>query len=149
MKFLDLLKSEENIELDKKTLVILRWIAITGQFITINFVYFVLNFDFPYFYCSLLIFLGVITNIFLQFRIKKKLLSNFAAAAYLSYDLIQLAALVFFTGGITNPFVILLVIPAVVSSTFFIVKEHCKFVFYNSCIIISFNTLSFSSPTFC
>ncbi len=72
MKFLDLLKSEENIELDKKTLVILRWIAITGQFITINFVYFVLNFDFPFFYCSLLIFLGVITNIFLQFRIKKK-----------------------------------------------------------------------------
>ena len=97
MKFLDLLKSEENIELDKKTLVILRWIAITGQFITINFVYFVLNFDFPFFYCSLLIFLGVITNIFLQFRTKKKLLSNFVATTYLSYDLIQLAALVFFT----------------------------------------------------
>ena len=49
MKLLELLKSEENIQLDKKTLVILRWIAIIGQFITINFVYIVLNFDFPFF----------------------------------------------------------------------------------------------------
>ena len=72
MKLLEIFKSENNIRLDKKTLVILRWIAIIGQLITINIVYFILNFDFPFFYCSLLIFLGVITNIFLQFRIKKK-----------------------------------------------------------------------------
>ena len=72
MKLLELLKSEENIQLDKKTLVILRWIAIIGQFITINFVYIVLNFDFPFFYCSLIIFFGVLTNIFLQFKNKKK-----------------------------------------------------------------------------
>ena len=146
MKFLDLLKSEENIELDKKTLVILRWIAITGQFITINFVYFVLNFDFPYFYCSLLIFLGVITNIFLQFRIKKKLLSNFAAAAYLSYDLIQLAALVFFTGGITNPFVILLVIPAVVSSTFLSLKSTVNLSFITAASLLVLTLYHFPLP---
>ena len=106
MKLLELLKSEENIQLDKKTLVILRWIAIIGQFITINFVYIVLNFDFPFFYCSLIIFFGVLTNIFLQFKNKKKLLSNFVSTGYLAYDLTQLALLVFLTGGITNPFVI-------------------------------------------
>ena len=118
MKFSEFFKSKDNIQLDKKTLVALRWIAIIGQFITINFVYFVLNFDFPFFYCCLIIFAGVFTNIFLQFQIKKNLLSNFSSTTYLVYDLFQLAILVFFTGGITNPFVILLVIPAVVSSTF-------------------------------
>ena len=77
MKLLEIFKSSDNIQLDKKTLVILRWIAITGQLITINFVYFILNFDFPFFYCSAAIFFGIITNIFLQFREKKNLLSDF------------------------------------------------------------------------
>ena len=43
MKLLEVFKSPENIQLDKKTLVILRWIAIVGQLITINIVYFILN----------------------------------------------------------------------------------------------------------
>jgi len=48
MKLLEIFNLGDNIQLDKKTLVILRWIAIVGQFITINFVYFILNFDFPF-----------------------------------------------------------------------------------------------------
>ena len=75
MKFLDLFQSTDNIQLDKKTLVTLRWIAIAGQFITINFVYFILNFSFPFFYCYLVIFFGVLTNCFLQFRVKKNLIN--------------------------------------------------------------------------
>ena len=71
MKLLEVLKSKENIQLDKKTLVILRWIAIIGQFITINIVYFILNFDFPFIYCYLIIFFGIFTNLFLQFKVKK------------------------------------------------------------------------------
>jgi len=123
MKLLEVFKSENKIQLDKKTLVILRWIAIIGQILTINFVYFILNFNFPFLYCCGIIFFGVLTNIFLQFKVKKSLLSNLSSSLYLMYDLIQLAALVFFTGGITNPFVILLVIPAVVSSTFLSLKS--------------------------
>ena len=148
MKFLDLLKSEENIELDKKTLVILRWIAITGQFITINFVYFVLNFDFPFFYCSLIIFFGVLTNIFLQFKNKKKLLSNFVSTGYLAYDLIQLALLVFLTGGITNPFVILLVIPAVVSSTFLSLRSTINLSFITAISLLILTLYHFPLPHF-
>jgi len=117
MKLLGIFKSEDNIELDRKTLVILRWISIVGQLITINFVYFILDFNFHFFYCFLIIFLGTLTNIFLQFKIKKNLLNNFSSTLYLIYDLIQLAMLIFFTGGITNPFIILLIIPAIVSST--------------------------------
>ena len=83
MKLLEVFKPEDNIQLDKKTLVILRWIAIIGQIITINFVYFVLNFDFLFFYCCLIVFLGALTNIFLQFNTNENLLSNFNSTLYL------------------------------------------------------------------
>ena len=123
MEFWKVFNSKDNIQLDKKTLVILRWMAIIGQLITINAVYFILNFDFPFFYCCIIIFFGTFTNLFLQFKVKENLLSSFSSTLYLVYDLIQLAALVFFTGGITNPFVILLAIPAIVSSTFLSIRS--------------------------
>ena len=136
MRLLDVLKSEDNIRLDKKTLVVLRWIAIGGQFTTINFVYFVLNFNFPFIFCLSVIFLGAITNFFLQFRYKNKLLSGFNSSLYLTYDLTQLAILVFLTGGITNPFVILLVIPAVVSSTFLSLKSTLNLSFITGIFLL-------------
>ena len=123
MKLLEVFESEKSIQLNKKTLVALRWIAIIGQLLTVSFVYFVLKFIFPYLFCFLIIFFGILTNIFLQFSVKEKLLSNLSSTFYLAYDLLQLSALVFLTGGITNPFVILLVIPAVVSSTFLSIRS--------------------------
>ena len=136
MKLLEIFKSPDNIQLDKKTLVVLRWIAITGQLITINFVYFILNFDFSFFYCNAVIFFGVITNIFLQFKEKKNLLSDFSSTIYLAYDLTQLAVLVFLTGGITNPFVLLLVIPAVVSSTFLSLRSTINLAFITAAFLL-------------
>ena len=139
MKLLEAFKSKNSIHLDKKTLVSLRWIANIGQFLTISFVYFILNFNFPFLYCLLIIFFGILTNIFLQFKIKKKFLSNIRSTLYLVYDLIQLAALIFFTGGITNPFVILLAIPAIVSSTFLSIKStmNLSFITVTSLLILT------------
>ncbi len=147
MKFLEIFKSSDNIQLDKKTLVALRWIAIAGQFITINFVYFVLGFDFLFYYCNIVIFFGVLSNIFLQFRVKKKLLSDLNSAIYLAYDLTQLALLIFFTGGITNPFVLLLVIPAVVSSTFLSVKSTVNLSFVTAAFLMALTIYYFPLPS--
>ena len=47
----------ENLNLDRKTLVILRWIAIIGQFTAINLVYFFLDLDFPIVASHIVIFL--------------------------------------------------------------------------------------------
>jgi len=47
MNFSTLFRLEENLNLDKKTLVNLRWIAIIGQLLAINFVYFFLELNFP------------------------------------------------------------------------------------------------------
>ena len=118
MKFSEVFTSKNNIQLDKRTLVILRWITIIGQYISICIVYFFLNFELPIFHCSIIIFLGVLTNFYLQFGEKKNQLRNITASSYLLYDLIQLSMLLVFTGGVTNPFIILLIIPAIVSSTF-------------------------------
>jgi len=107
MKFSEFFTSKDNIQLDKKTLVILRWIALVGQHLTISIVFFIFKFELPFFYCSVIILIGVLTNIYLQFKVKQNQLSNFHSTIYLLYDLAQLAVLLYFTGGITNPFTIL------------------------------------------
>jgi len=123
MKFSEFFTSKDNIHLDKKTLVILRWIAIVGQYLTISVVYFFFKFELPFFYCTVVIFIGILSNIFLQFKFKKNQLNNFASTFFLFYDLIQLSVLLYLTGGITNPFSILLIVPAIVSSTFLNLKS--------------------------
>ena len=61
MNFSTLFRLEENLQLDKKTLVHLRWIAIVGQFIAINAVFFVLELEFPILISYLIIIFGLIT----------------------------------------------------------------------------------------
>ena len=70
MNFSTLFRLEENLHLDKKTLVVLRWIAITGQLIAINIVYYYLNLEFPIIESHIIIFFGLITNVYLHFQIK-------------------------------------------------------------------------------
>ena len=113
-----LFRTKENLRLDKNTLTILRYIAIFGQFFAINIVYFYLSLPFPIELSYLIIFVGLLTNIYLQFGIKINQLKDLYASIFLAYDLLQLSFLLYLTGGIFNPFSFLLIIPAIVSSTF-------------------------------
>jgi len=118
MDFSTLFRTKENLNLDKNTLTILRYIAIFGQFIAVNIVFYYLELKFPIKESYIIIFVGLLTNIFLQFKIKVNQLKDTYASFFLLYDLIQLSTLLYFTGGIFNPFSFLLIIPAIVSSTF-------------------------------
>ncbi|MDA9078411.1 ActS/PrrB/RegB family redox-sensitive histidine kinase [Pelagibacteraceae bacterium] len=118
MNFSTLFRTKENLNLDKNTLTILRYIAIFGQFIAINIVFFYLELQFPLKESYIIILIGLITNLFLQFRVKVNQLKDSYASLFLLYDLFQLSSLLYLTGGILNPFVILLIIPTIVSSTF-------------------------------
>ena len=118
MDFSTLFRTKENLNLDKSTLTILRYIAIFGQFIAVNIVFFYLNLKFPIKESYIIIFIGLLTNLFLQFKVKVNQLKDTYASLFLLYDLFQLSALLFLTGGILNPFSILMIIPAIVSSTF-------------------------------
>ena len=118
MDFSTLFRTKENLNLDKSTLTILRYIAILGQFAAINIVFFYLDLKFPIKETYIIIFIGLLTNLFLQFKIKVNQLKDTYASLFLLYDLFQLSALLYLTGGILNPFIILLIIPTIVSSTF-------------------------------
>ncbi len=118
MNFSTLFRLGENLNLDRKTLINLRWIAILGQLTAILLVYFFLKLEFPILLALIIIFVGFLTNLFLQFKIKSILLKDFYASIFLLYDLVQLSLLLYLTGGISNPFSILMIVPTIVSSTF-------------------------------
>ena len=141
MKIFDFLKYDEGLTLQKKTVVILRWIALIGQLITIYIVHFFLNFNLPIILCSITIFCGGLTNIFIQFTFRKNQLSNIESTILLFYDVIQLSVLIYLTGGVTNPFVIFLVVPAIVSSTLLNLPStfFLSFITSVSLLLLTFN----------
>jgi len=66
MDFSTLFRTKENLNLDKNTLTVLRYIAIFGQFIAINIVFFYLDLQFPLKESYIIILIGLITNLYLQ-----------------------------------------------------------------------------------
>tara|TARA_Y100000590_G_C15640110_1_gene984628 strand:+ start:147 stop:1427 length:1281 start_codon:yes stop_codon:yes gene_type:complete len=137
MKFL---KTSNLYSLNKNTYIKLRWIAYLGQLASIFFVQFFLNFKFNYFVCILIIFISVITNLYLQFRIKENQLNNLLSTIYLSFDILQLGILFFLTGGVTNPFIFLIIVPAVFSSQYLNIYSSIILVFF---IILILTLLTF------
>ena len=115
MKFLE---TSKKFTLNKSTYVNLRWIAYLGQIISILVVQFYFEFNFNYLPCLIIVFFSILSNLYLQFQTQENQLSNITASIYLIFDIIQLASLFYFTGGITNPFIFLLIIPAVFSSQY-------------------------------
>ena len=80
--------------------------------------FFILGLDFPIHATYIIILIGILTNIYLQYRIKATQLKDLYSSLFLIFDLFQLGLLLYLTGGIHNPFTFLLIIPAIVSSTF-------------------------------
>lgn len=100
-----------------QTLVLLRWIAVTGQLLTILFVHYGLDFHLPLVPCLTVIGASAALNIALaMFYPMATRLSDLGAATYLALDLAQLAALLYFTGGLENPFSLLMLVPITVGA---------------------------------
>tara|TARA_B100000579_G_scaffold17592_1_gene12394 strand:+ start:1052 stop:2338 length:1287 start_codon:yes stop_codon:yes gene_type:complete len=115
---MEFIKTSKIFYLNKSTYVNLRWIAYIGQLSAIFIVQFFLQYNFNYFICIAIILFSILTNLFLQFKIKDNQLKNSTSTIYLIYDIFQLGILLFFTGGVTNPFIYLIIIPAVFSSQY-------------------------------
>ena len=97
--------------LNKTTYINLRWIAILGQFLTVNVVKYVFNFEFDILIVNVVIALGVISNLILIYFYEKNILSNRASFSFLLIDILQLSLILYFSGGVINPFSIFLIIP--------------------------------------
>ena len=132
----------------KSTYISLRWIGIIGQLISVNFVYLFLNFNFDFIICNLIILLGILSNLFLIFIYKKTQLSDRSAFIFLVIDILQLGALLYLTGGVTNPFDIFLLIPSIFSSSHLSFKTNFLLVFLTILIILilTFYSLDLPSP---
>ncbi|MBD1173336.1 ActS/PrrB/RegB family redox-sensitive histidine kinase [Pelagibacterales bacterium SAG-MED03] len=132
----------------KSTYISLRWIGIIGQLISVNFVYFLLNFNFNFIICNSIICLGILSNLFLIFIYKKTQLSERSAFIFLVIDILQLGVLLYLTGGVTNPFVIFLLIPSIFSSSNLSYKTNFLLVLLTiiTILLLTFYSLDLPAP---
>jgi len=109
--------SQENIKLE--ILINIRWIAIIGQLFAVCLIYFYYRFSFAFFECLIVILFSVLINVYLGFFLKNtQRLNNFWATFSVLYDVLQLSLLLYYTGGLTNPFSILMIVPSTIAITF-------------------------------
>jgi len=107
-----------------RTLTLIRWVAITGQALALLVVHFGFGFPVPLapafavVGASLLLNLIVMTGHPTTVRLGER-----AAAAFLAFDIMQLTALLYLTGGLENPFSFLLLAPVAVSATILSVRS--------------------------
>ncbi|MFT0859623.1 ActS/PrrB/RegB family redox-sensitive histidine kinase [Ancylobacter sp. G4_0304] len=100
------------------TLIRLRWLAIGGQTLAIVVVQGVLGFTLPLGACLAVVALSAWLNLALRLRNPgARRLSDVEAAWLLAYDILQLSALLFLTGGLANPFAVLFLAPVLISAT--------------------------------
>ena len=131
----------------KSTYITLRWIGISGQLIAVNFVYFFLNFQFDFITSNIIIFLGILSNLYLIFVYKKTQLSDRSAFLFLLIDILQLSILVYLSGGIVNPFIIFILIPSVFSSSNLSFRTNALLVLLTAIIIVYLTFYSRDLPS--
>lgn len=114
---LDLPPASAESRLRLQTIVRLRWLGVLGQMLAVGFVYFGLGFNLPIGPALIWIAMSAWLNVYLAIRFPARhRLSIRFATGLLAYDIVQLAALLYLTGGVDNPFLMLMVAPVTVSA---------------------------------
>ncbi|KQM31696.1 ActS/PrrB/RegB family redox-sensitive histidine kinase [Agrobacterium cavarae] len=99
-----------------QTIVWLRWLAVAGQSATLLIVAFGLGFPLPLLTCALLIAALATANLFLSARFPATYrLEPWEATLLLAFDLLQLTALIYITGGLSNPFAPLICVQVIIA----------------------------------
>lgn len=101
-----------------RTLIVLRWMAIVGQLAAISVAYFYFDLRLPLGLCCLVVGASVIANLVSSFVFpENRRLSDMEAMLVLLFDLAQLSFLLYLTGGLTNPFALLIIAPVTISAS--------------------------------
>lgn len=99
------------------TLIRLRWLAVAGQSAAVLVTRLGLGFHLPIVWCFLCVGMSALLNFGLRLRFPvSQRLDDGWATAILGFDILQLAALLFLTGGVVNPFSILFLAPVMISA---------------------------------
>ncbi|PHQ68997.1 MAG: two-component sensor histidine kinase [Sneathiella sp.] len=101
-----------------QTLVYIRWMAVLGQALAVFTVQFGFGYDLPLVPITALICASGVLNILVSISQRTSVrLTDRGAILYLFYDILQLAGLLYFAGGLTNPFSVLFLVPVTISAT--------------------------------
>ncbi|MEZ5896326.1 MAG: ActS/PrrB/RegB family redox-sensitive histidine kinase [Parvularculaceae bacterium] len=101
-----------------RTLTTLRWLAVGGQLAAVLITHFGLGFPLPLGLCLGAIVASAWLNIFTLLRFSpQRFLSDREAAAFIAFDIIQLCVLLFLTGGLQNPFAVLILAPVTIAAS--------------------------------
>lgn len=107
-----------SVSVSLRKLVLIRWVAVVGQLATVLVVHFSFGFELPLTSTLIVIAASAVLNILASRRRPAGArLGDREAAAYLAYDTLQLGVLLFLTGGLENPFAVLMLAPVTVSAT--------------------------------
>jgi two-component system, sensor histidine kinase RegB len=100
------------------TILRLRWLAALGQLAAIFIVVQGLDFDLPVVPCLIVVSIAALLNLALQIAFNPmQLLEPLHAGGLLALNIIELAALLYFTGGLQNPFSFMFLAPVLISAT--------------------------------
>lgn len=103
--------------LSLRTLVMVRWIAVSAQVITLLIVQLLLGFSLPLRIAFAIVALSAIVNIISTIQGSRGIrLGEGDTMMYLLYDVVELSALLYLTGGLQNPFAFLLLAPVAVGA---------------------------------
>ncbi|HVM83696.1 MAG TPA: ActS/PrrB/RegB family redox-sensitive histidine kinase [Candidatus Binatia bacterium] len=101
-----------------RTIVFIRWIAVVGQLSTLLFVHFAMGYALPLVWTlGTVAALAAVTAGAQLRRSASARLTDRESALYFAFDMLQLSVLLFLTGGLDNPFAILILAPVTVSAT--------------------------------
>ena len=131
--------------LRRSTLVTLRWTAIAGQVLALIIVHQVLGYKFPIWPAAAVIAISAVINIIVTsaFPLDRRA-SDMEALGQLGFDLFQLSALLWLTGGMNNPFALLFIAPVVTGAT--TLSKRVVLSLGALAAILSFGLLHFSRP---
>ena len=128
-------------------LIKIRWLAILGQLLTLIIISFVLDYSIPIVECIIVVSVSLLINILSYFLQKKNpTLTYKKTFIFLIYDISQLIALIYLTGGMFNPFIILILAPIIISASYLPAFWTILLCLYSILLIlfINFNFVSFN-----
>lgn len=128
-----------------RTLVLLRWALICGELAVVLWVQFGLGFDLPLVWCLAAILASAWVNLSMTLAWPgARLAGRREAVAQLGFDLLQMSALLGLTGGLDNPFMLLLIAPVAVGAATLTAKDALALVILSLTVIVAL--AFFSAP---
>ena len=121
-------------------LIKIRWIAIVGQLTTLFTIFFVFNFTIPLTECLIVVALSILVNFYSYFIQRgNPTLTDKKTFLFLLFDISQLVGLLFLTGGVFNPFIVLILAPIIISASYLSALWTILLSFYSILLILLIN----------